>query len=182
MALPETVRVKLSTEAAGSIALTPVVVEEMTIAELAEVILGVAGKDARRMHAVLARGSFTSGGTWFRWAPVEAALDDVETLLGRFPDPDPSRPFDPARCKGIRLRVRGTETDVARKSGRHGLLRRRTLWDVLTTIAAGSAPEYVDYSYRERADRYRLRLSVAAAAELLAAGAEAEAVEYFIER
>ncbi len=182
MALPEIVRVKLSTEAAGAIALTPVVVQEMTIAELAEVILSVAGKDAGRIHSVLRRGSFTSGGTWFRWASIEAARAEVETLLGQFPDPDPSRPFDLARCKGIRLRVRGMETDVARKGGRRGLFRRRSLWDVLIDIAAASAPEYVDYSYRERADRYRLTLSIAAAAELFAAGAEAEAVEFFIER
>ena len=45
MALPATVRVKLSSEAAESISLTPVVVQELPIRELVEHMLGVTGKD-----------------------------------------------------------------------------------------------------------------------------------------
>ena len=51
MALPPTVRVKLSSEAAGSISLTPVVVQEFAIRELVENILAVTGKDEARVRA-----------------------------------------------------------------------------------------------------------------------------------
>jgi len=49
MALPPTVRVKLSSEAAGSISLTPVVVQEFAVRDLVENILAVTGKDESRV-------------------------------------------------------------------------------------------------------------------------------------
>ena len=57
MALPPTVRVKLSSEAAESIALTPVVVQELPMRELVEHMLGVAGKDEARIREMLLRGN-----------------------------------------------------------------------------------------------------------------------------
>ena len=41
--LPQTVRVKLSSEAAEAIAMTPVVVQELPVRELIEHMLGVTG-------------------------------------------------------------------------------------------------------------------------------------------
>jgi hypothetical protein len=87
MALPGRLRVKLSTEAAGWITLTPVVVQEMSLAELAEVIVNVTGKDATRIREILKRGSFTSGATRFRWEPVIAEAGEVEALLALISSP-----------------------------------------------------------------------------------------------
>lgn len=88
MALPGRLPVKLSTEAAGWIALTPVVVQEMSIAELVEVIVKVTGRDAERIRAILKRGSFTGGATRFRWEPVVAEASEVEALLNGIAGPE----------------------------------------------------------------------------------------------
>ena len=48
MALPDRIRVKLSSEAAEGISITPVVAREMPLRELVEYMLGVTGKDAAR--------------------------------------------------------------------------------------------------------------------------------------
>jgi hypothetical protein len=43
MPLPQTVRVKLSSEAAGAITITPVLLQELPVGELIEHVLGLAG-------------------------------------------------------------------------------------------------------------------------------------------
>ena len=96
MALPPTVRVKLSSEAAESISITPVVVQEMPVGELVEYMLGVTGKDEARIRELLLRGSLVSGASRFRWTGWDAGLENLRELLATFPDPDPSRPFMPA--------------------------------------------------------------------------------------
>ncbi len=69
MALPPTIRVKLSSEAADSISLTPVVVQELPVRDLIEHMLGVTGKDegadsraAAARHAGQRRIAFSMGG------------------------------------------------------------------------------------------------------------------------
>ena len=81
MPLPGTIRVKLSSEAAGSIALTPVVVQEMTPAELVGWMVPVMGKDVERIRAVFARGSVVIGASRFRWEGFAAQREEVEALL-----------------------------------------------------------------------------------------------------
>src|SRR5690242_15275245 len=98
MSLPDRVRVKLSSEAAESISLTPVVVREMPVRELVEYMLGVTGKDEARVRELLLRGSLVSGATRFRWSGWETDLPSVLELLATFPDPEPMRPFAPARA------------------------------------------------------------------------------------
>ena len=176
MALPQTVRVKLSSEAAGAISLTPVVVEELAIRELIEHILGIAGKDEPRLREILLRGTLVSGGSRFRWAGWEADLAGLREILATFPDPDPGRPFDPARCAHVVLRggrqaVHIPREAVARRGALYGLFRRATFWDRLMELAAGVAPAYSGYSYRDRADRYLAELTVEHSARLRAAGA-----------
>lgn len=167
MALPSTVRVKLSSEAAEAISLTPVVVQELAIRDLVEHMLGVAGKDPARLREILLRGTLVSGASRFRWAGWEADVEALRELLASFPDPDPARPFAAAGC--VRAILRGGRHDVivpreavARKS----LFRRTTFWDVLMDAATAAAPGYAGYSYRDRTDRYLCELSVAATARL----------------
>src|SRR6185503_11044650 len=105
MALPKTVRVKLSSEAAESITLTPVVLQEIPIHELIEHILGIAGKDESRIHQILLRGTLVSGASRFRWAGWEADSASLQDALAQFPDADPSNKFAATRC--IRATLRG---------------------------------------------------------------------------
>lgn len=165
MPAPATIRVKLSTEAAGDISITPVVVQEIPLVELIERMLPVTGKDVARIRELLRRGTLVSGASRFRWTGWEAEPPDLETLLAQFPDPDPSRPFAGATCVQATLRSRNRRLELTREVGaRRRWLRRQSFWDVLLEVAA--AASYQDYSYKERADLYRLTLSSDAAARL----------------
>jgi hypothetical protein len=160
MALPQTVRVKLSSEVAESISLTPVVLQEMPVRELMEHLLAVTGKDEARIREILLRGTIVSGASRFRWAGWDAEVDGLRELLAGFPDPDPARLFSPERC--IRAVLRGRQSvEIGRETAsRKGLFQRRTFWDGLMEAVGGQAAAYVGYSYRDRADRYVRALSV----------------------
>jgi hypothetical protein len=151
--------VKLSSEAAESISITPVVVQEMPVRELVEYMLGVTGKDAPRIRELLLRGSLVSGASRFRWTGWDAGLENLRELLATFPDPDPLRPFAAANCTRAILRGGRQPIEIAREAGaRKGLFQRESFWDALMKVIAGAtpvyAPVYAGYSYRERADRY----------------------------
>ncbi len=165
--LPETVRVKLSSEQAGAISLTQVVVRDMPVRELVEHMLGYTGKDEARVRGLLLRGTLVSGASRFRWAGWEPAAGEVTALLATFPDPEPGRPFDAGRC--VRAVLRGGRVAIAipREAGlRKGLLRRTAFWEVLMREVAGAEPRYQDYSYKERADVYGVEFSAEAAARV----------------
>src|ERR1041384_8360341 len=129
MALPETVRVKLSSEAAESIALTPVVVQELPVRELVEHMLGTTGKDEPRIREILLRGSMVSGASRFRWAGWEADPSGLRELLGTFPDPDPQRVYAAERCIRAVLRGGRQAIEVTREAGqRKSLFQRGAFW------------------------------------------------------
>src|SRR5579871_3295257 len=147
MALPQTVRVKLSSEAAEAISLTPVVVQEMPVRELVEHMLGVTGKDHARIRELLLRGTLVSGASRFRWAGWEAETDGLRELLATFPDPDPTSVFAPAYCMRVVLRGGRQAIDITCEAGsRKGFFQRKTFWDVLMTVVAAAAPVYSGYS------------------------------------
>mgnify|MGYP000241754848 CR=1 FL=1 len=167
MALPEIVVVKISTEAAGSITLTPVVAREMTLLELAGEIVSVTAKDAPRLDAILRRGSFVSGGSRFRWAPLAPETEDLKALLAAFPDPEPERPFERQRCIRAVICGDGWRAPIDRGAGeRRRIWKRRSFWDELMSAAAGGTLEYAGYSYRERADVYKMPVPAALSAHL----------------
>ena len=93
MALPRHVRVKLSSEAAESISLTPVVVQETPDARTDRAHAGRHRQGSARIRELLLRGTLVSGASRFRWAGWDADREAIETLLATFPDPDPRRPF-----------------------------------------------------------------------------------------
>jgi hypothetical protein len=155
MALPQTIRVKLSSEAAESIALTPVVVQEMAVRELVEHVLGITGKDEPRIRDLLLRGTLVSGASRFRWTGWEAELDGLHELLATFPDPEPLRPFAVGACVRAILRGGRQAIEITRDAGsRKRMFQRRSFWDALMAVAGGGAAGYLGYSYREHADRY----------------------------
>ena len=170
MALPQTVRVKLSSEAAEAITISPVVVQDLPIRELLEHMLAVTGKDEARIREFIRRGSMVSGASRFRWAGWEAEADALREVLASFPDPDPTRAFDAARCIRAILRGGRQTIEIPRDAaGRKSLFRRATFWDLLMEVVAGGGLVYVGYSYRDRADRFLRELAFAEAARLRAA-------------
>lgn len=163
MALPETVRVKLSPEDAGYLSVAPVVWREMPLRELVELMLDVAGKSPERIGEFLLRGVFVSGATRFRWSgfPVEPAA--LTQLLAGFPDPEPARPFAGAQCVRVVLSGPRGRLEISRQVGaRRRWFKRLSFWDALLALAADATPQYLDYCYKERSDCYRLALSAAA--------------------
>jgi hypothetical protein len=163
MPLPDTIRVKLSSEAAEYISLTPVVVQEMPVRELVEHMLAITGKDETRIRDLLSRGALVSGASRFRWTGMDADAGGLRALLATFPDPDPSRPFAAARCVRAILRGPRQPIGIPREIGaRRGLwdriFGRSSFWGLLMRIAASGDPGYGGYSYGDRADVYHVAL------------------------
>jgi hypothetical protein len=170
MALPPRVRVKLSSEAAEAISLTPVVVQELGIRDLIEHILGVTGKDEVRIGELILRGTLVSGASRFRWEGWDADPQELRELLATFPDPDPARSFRPCDCVRAVLRGGRQPLELPREAAAHkSLFRRESFWDALMKVADGGAASYAGYSYRERCDRYVRQLTTAEAGQIRAA-------------
>src|ERR1035438_8040607 len=132
MALPQTIRVKLSSEAAESLSLTPVVVQELAVRELIEQMLGITGKDEARIGELLKRGTLVSGASRFRWAGWDADAEGVRDVLATFPDAEPWRTFEAAGCVRAILRGGRQALEIPREVGeRKGLFQRTSFWDLL---------------------------------------------------
>lgn len=158
--VPGTIRVRISSEAAGSITMTPVVSQVMPLRELLQVILSTTGKDPSRVMEVLARGAVVQGASRFRWAPLKPESHEIAAWLAQFPDPDPARKLHRGRCTGARLRAGRQIIEIpAAIAAQKRLFGRRTFWDTLMDLAEQSEPRYLDYSYRTRSDEYRLTLT-----------------------
>jgi len=170
MQLPETIRVKLSSEEAGAISITPVVVQELAVRELIEHVLGIAGKDEARIREILLRGSLVVGASRFRWEGWEPHLPAMRSLLATFPDPDPARPFAAQHCVRAILRGGRQPVEIPRDAASSKrLFQRNNFWDLVMEVAAAAELRYGGYSYRDRADRYLRELS-ATEVERLRAG------------
>jgi hypothetical protein len=170
MPLPSTVRVKLSSEAAEAISLTPVVVQELAMRDLLEHILGVTGKDEARIGELILRGTLVSGASRFRWQGWQPDLEEMRALLATFPDPDPTRTFAAANCERATLRGGRQVIELARESAsRKRFFQSESFWDALMRLAATSASRYEGYSYRDRCDRFVRDLAHAEAEQVRAA-------------
>ncbi len=167
MALPDRIPVKISSEAAGTISLTPVVRQDLPAAQLIENILRITGKDAARVREVLRQGTVVNGASRFRWESIHALPEEVTQALAAFPDPDPSRPFDAARCIRIRLTGGRSPLELDRTAAsRRRLLRRRSFWQAVLEVVGNLPVTYYDYSYADRADVYHADLTADAARSL----------------
>ncbi len=168
MPAPDILRVKLSSEAAGSVSLTPVVVRDLPFAELLEEIAAVCGKDVPRIAEILRRGNLVGGATRYRWQPVELTTAELGTALAFLPDPEPTRAFAAGRCTQAVFTGPGVSIVLERDLGlARRLFRRATFWDALMQTSADAT--YVTYRYRDRADLYRAPLSVEHRARIRAA-------------
>jgi hypothetical protein len=170
MALPQTIRVKLSSEAAEAISLTPVVAQDFAVRELIEHMLGITGKDEARICELLRRGTLVSGASRFRWAGWEAEIEGLREVLATFPDPDPARPFVAERCVRAILRGGRQTVEIPREAGaRKGLFQRASFWQLLMEVAGAGSAAYGGYSYKDRADRYWRELTVTESERIRAA-------------
>lgn len=167
MRLPETIRVRLSSEEAGAISMTPVLSREMPLRELVELMLDFTGKDPLRVHELLLRGSLVIGASRYRWTGWDADLGELTEMLGVLPSPQPERLFDPDHCVRLILHGPALRLEIAKRSlCERRFLRSRSFWDALMEIASERQLAYAGYSYRERADRYRLDISASLASRL----------------
>jgi hypothetical protein len=199
MALAPSIQVRISSEAAESVSLTPVVVRDMPIDELLQHLAAAVSSDPERIRGLLKRGSLVSGASRFRWQPFDPPLDDLAQALASLPKSDPSRPFDPSRAVRVVLvaGVRRWELTRAAASARSPLWRllaRPCFWNRLLAILP--PPGYVAYLHKDRADLYRapvndsLRPAIHDAAALLPypamraqlRAAAITAVEWLVER
>jgi len=140
----------------------------MTMDDLVDRIVGVVGKDAARCGRILRSGTLLEASTRIRWDGLEAAESEIHARLARFPDPDPALPFVPGRCQTVEFADSSgrslplPKSDAAAKRW----FRRQSFWDVLMRLARDETPRYVTYSYRDKADRYHLALSVSLASRI----------------
>ncbi|HUI81443.1 MAG TPA: hypothetical protein VLY24_26140 [Bryobacteraceae bacterium] len=156
---------KLSSEEAGTISITPVVVQELAIRELLEHVLGVAGKDEARIREILVRGTLVVGASRFRWPGWEPDPAGIQTLLATFPDPDPSRPFAAEHCVRAILRGDRQRLEIVPHAGSH-------FWQLVMQVTAAAETRYAGYSYRDHADRYLRELSPSEVDQIRAASSK----------
>lgn len=160
MPLPEQVRVKLSSEAAEFVALTPVVARDMPLTELLEQILSATGPDATRICGILKRGSLVSGATRFRWEGWQCDEGEMAAKIATLPRPEPERPMRVEHCVRVVLTAETGRIEIAREHAQETrLLKRRSFWHSL--VEAAGSPVYVGYLYKDRCDHYRVAVSPA---------------------
>jgi hypothetical protein len=137
-------------------------------------VLSVTGKHMDRIQKILRSGTVVFHFYRYWWEGFEAGEADLQSLLATFPDPDPSRVFSSVACTiaileaGIAPRHQAVELPRAAASQK-GLLRGKSFWDVLMSLASAGPLAYQTYSYMHRADLYRLELDAALRAKLAAA-------------
>jgi len=181
MAPPEIISVRRTEEEAGYVSFRPVVRQNFPLNDLLGLVLGVTGKNAPRVQKILRSGSVSFHSYRYSWQGFEIEEHELESLLTRFPNEDPSRPFHPEACVAVLFESGGPHAHSAGSelrpllqleravAVRKSMFRRRTLWDALLAIASAGSLAYGGYSYSRHADLYRLELSAEQASSLAAA-------------
>jgi hypothetical protein len=178
MTLPETIAVRYTEDEAEYVSLRPVVRQTFQIDELVDMILSVTRKDATRVAQILRAGTIAFRGYRYWWTGFEAPDADLVAKLAKFPDAEPSRPFDSAAC--IAIVIESGEipprhsVELSRSAAsRRRFFRPRSFWDELNALAVANPPMYRDYSYARHADVYLSALTPDDAAHLAAAARRA---------
>jgi hypothetical protein len=172
MPLPETIAMRFTEEDAGYVTVRPVVKQTFRLAELADMVLSVTGKNASRVQQIFRAGTVVYNGYRYWWDGFASNEDEITGLLATFPDDDPTRVFNAAEVTAASLEIGGgTQRSLVslarREASAKKLFHKRSPWEILLKAAQDSTPRYEKYSHAERADVYRLHLSPEAAASLL---------------
>jgi hypothetical protein len=162
--LPESIPVRYTDEEAGYVTVRPIVRQTFRLDELLDMILSVTGKDAARIRQILHSGTVVYHFYRYSWAGFDANEAELSVALARFPDADPSRPFDAGNCTLAVLESAGAHSrpwlELNRARGlKRRMFRGQSFWERLLEIAAAEKPAYHAYSYSHRADLYRLDLN-----------------------
>lgn len=142
----------------------PVVRQTFRLDELLDMILSVTGKDAARVRQILHSGTVVYHFYRYSWTGFDADEAELSAALMRFPEADPSRPFDAGKCALAVFEIAGAHPkqllELNRAAGmKRRMFRRQCFWERLLEIAASEKPTYQTYSYGHRADLYRLDLN-----------------------
>lgn len=156
----ETFRVKLVSEAAEYVSITPIIHRDYTLHELIGAMLPVVGRDAERIRQMLRVGGLSNGEYRFRWEGREVDAAQIEGVLAGYPRAEPQRPFEAEKCVAIRF-SRGVEVlSLPRESAeRKSLFAAKSFWDEFLRFAR-SGLRYADYAYADQADVYVLELDL----------------------
>src|SRR5258708_30837086 len=172
MPLPETIAMRFTEEDAGYVTVRPVVKQTFRLAELADMVLSVTGKNASRVRQIFRAGTVVYNGYRYWWDGFASNEDEITGLLATFPDDDPTLVFNSAEVTAASLEIGGgTQRSLVglarREASAKKLFRPRSPWEILLKAAQDSTPRYAKYSHSERADVYRVHLSPERAAALL---------------
>jgi hypothetical protein len=171
MPLPETIAMRFTEDDAGYVTVRPVVKQTFRLAELADMVVSVTGKNAARVQQIFRAGTVVYNGYRYWWDGFAPNEDEVTGLLALFPDDDPARPFNRAEVTAVRLEIGGTQRSLIGIARREALTKRLfhkwSLLEILLKVAQDSTPRYEKYSYGEHADVYSVHLSFEMATSLM---------------
>src|SRR5438876_747672 len=169
MPLPENIALRFTEEDAGYVTVRPVVKQTFRLAELADMVVSVTGKNVARVQQLFRAGTVVYNGYRYWWDGFASSEIEVAGLLAGFPDDDPARPFNAAQVTSVSLEIGGgtqrSLVGLARdEASAKKLFQKQSPWEILLMAAKDSTPRYEKYSH---ADVFRLHLSFEAAASLL---------------
>ena len=164
MPLPETIAMRFTEEDAGYVTVRPVVKQTFRLAELADMVVSVTGKNVPRVQQIFRAGTVVYNGYRYWWDGFSSIESEVAALLASFPDDDPSRLFNPAEVTAVSLEFGGgTQRSLVgitrSEASSRKFLRKQSPWDILLSVAKDSTPRYEKYSHADRADVFRVHLS-----------------------
>jgi hypothetical protein len=174
MPLPDQIPLRYTEEDAGYMSVRPVVKQTFRLAELVDMVVSVAGKDAACVQQIFRSGTVVYNGYRYWWDALPAEREEIERLLLGFPEDDPSRPFEPEKATTVLLEIGGgaqrTVVEISRQDAvAKKLFAKHSPWDVLTAFASGKTARYEKYAHVRRADLFRISLPFDQAQQLLAA-------------
>jgi hypothetical protein len=172
MPLPETIAMRFTEEDAGYVTVRPVVKQTFRLAELADMVLSVTGKNASRVQQIFRAGTIVYNGYRYWWDGFSSDENEIAGLLALFPDDDPARLFNSAEVTAVSLEIGGgTQRSLVgiarREASAKRVFQKRSPWEILLAAARDSTARYEKYFHAERADVYRVHLSAEMAAALL---------------
>jgi hypothetical protein len=163
MPLPETIAIRFTEEDAGYVTVRPVVKQTFRLAELADMVVSVTGKNVKRVQQIFRAGTVVYNGYRYWWEGFAGNDGEIASILTDFPDDDRTLPFDAPRVTAVSLEIGGgtqrTLVGIARNdAAAKKLFSKRSPWEVLLDLTKGSTPHYEKYSHADRADVYRAHL------------------------
>ena len=178
MALPETIAVRFTEEDAGYVTVRPVVKQPFRLAELADMVVSVTGKNGPRVQQIFRAGTVVYNGYRYWWDGFASTENEVAGLLAPFPDDNPSLHFNPAQVTAVSLEIGGGAQRslvkiTRREASAKRLWHKQNPWEILLKAARDSTPRYDNYSHAEHADVYLMHLSPETAASLISAALKA---------